>query len=120
MANQNGRSHGGPIKPGQFYNGHEGDKLFVPIGRGSILPPLWYRFPTTTAAEVSARAAYLVLERVHDALTNLLPVTGTRRLGDGGQTAQELRVEASFSQALRVPVHDTYRWPLRNGGNGRA
>jgi hypothetical protein len=115
MANQNGRSHGGPIKPGQFYNGHEGDKLFVPIGRGSILPPLWYRFPTTTAAEVSARAAYLVLERVHDALTNLLPVTGTRRLGDGGQTAQELRVEASFSQALRVPVHDTYRWPLRNG-----
>lgn len=55
------------------------------------------------------------LELLHDALTAALPLAGSRRLGDGGQTVQELRVEASFASALRVPVHDTYRWPLRNG-----
>lgn len=116
MTNQNGRRMGGPINPGKLFNmhhGHGGDELFVPIGRGTILPPL--RFPTITAEEVNARAAQISLELLHDALTAALPLAGSRRLGDGGQTVQELRVEASFASALRVPVHDTYRWPLRNG-----
>ncbi len=115
MPNQNGRSHGGPIKPGQLHNAHEGDEVVI-YGRGSILPPL--HFPAITAEEVNARAAYLKLERVHDALTNLLPLAGLRRLGDGGQTVQELRVEAAFGRALRVPVRDSYLWPLRNGVTG--
>jgi len=114
MTFHNGRSHGGPLNSPPAHNGHDGDELVV-YGRGSILSPLVYRFPYITAEEINARAAYLKLERVHDALTAALPLAGSRRLGDGGQTVQELRVEASFSRALRVPVYDTYRWPLRNG-----
>jgi hypothetical protein len=119
MTNQNGRSHGGPIDPGKLrqYQVHaerEGEELVV-YGRGSILSPLVYRFPYITAEEINARAAQISLEQMHDALTAALPLAGSRRLGDGGQTVQELRVEASFASALRVPVHDTYRWPLRSG-----
>lgn len=127
MSDQNGRSHGGPIKPGQFHNAHEGGEFFVPINNGSIVPPL--RFPTITAEEINSRALRIHLQNIrdgreageagvyalYDALTAAMPAAGARRLGDGGQTVQELRVEASFSTALRVPVYDTYRWPLRNG-----
>lgn len=56
-----------------------------------------------------------LLEELHGRLTAALPLAGTRALGDGGQTVQELRVEASFTNALRVPIYDTYRWPLRDG-----
>lgn len=113
MTDQNGRSHGGPVTPSKQYDVREGGEVFVPIGRGSILPsPL---FPTITAGEINARAAQIGLEQLHNALTAVLPLAGSRRLGDGGQTVQELRVEATFGRALRVPVYDTYRWPLRNG-----
>lgn len=113
MTNHNGRSHGGHATPGKLYNVREGDEVFVPVGRGSLLPsPL---LPTIAAEEIDARAEQIGLEQLHNALTAGLPLAGSRRLGDGGQTVQELYVEATFSRALRVPVYDTYRWPLRNG-----
>jgi hypothetical protein len=55
------------------------------------------------------------LEQLHHSLTAALPLAGTRQLGDGGQTIQELRAESAFTNALRVPIYDTYRWPLRDG-----
>lgn len=55
------------------------------------------------------------LELLHDALTTPCPWPGRAVWATAARPVQELRVEASFASALRVPVHDTYRWPLRNG-----
>ena len=114
MSDQNGRQHGGPIKRGQFACEPEGGELFVPLRRPSAAGLPWLFLPIT-AAEIDTRAAQISLEKLHDSLAAALPQAGGRALGDGPQTVQELRVEASFSSALRVPVYDMYRWPLRDG-----
>lgn len=72
-------------------------------------------FPSISVAEIDARAAQISLNNLHATLTAALPHAGSRALGDGPQTVQELRVEASFSSALRIPLRDMYQWPLRDG-----
>ena len=51
----------------------------------------------------------------HRSLTAVSPLAGTRQFGSGGQTAAELALAASFSQALQEPLRRLYQWPFRNG-----
>lgn len=51
----------------------------------------------------------------HRSLTAVSPLAGTRQFGSGGQTASELALAASFSQALQEPLRRLYQWPFRNG-----
>lgn len=56
-----------------------------------------------------------VWQRLHNALTGLLPQAGVRQFGGGGQTVAELELAAAFTRALQSPLRGVYYWPFRNG-----